>query len=57
MRLDVGGTGRLTTVTWRGVAVPGDTPAVLGAYWYNKSVPYGDGRKRTVRVGDSVEKT
>ena len=56
MRLDVGGTGRLTTVTWRGVAVPGDTPAVLGAYWYNKSVPYGDGRKRTVRVGDSVEK-
>ena len=46
---------RLSTVSWKGVAVPGLTPAIYGAYWYNKSLPAGDGKKRTVRVGNPVE--
>ena len=50
------GDGR--TVQWRGVALPGDTPKILGAYWYNATMPYKDGngtdRKRTVRVGGPV---
>ena len=50
------GDGR--TVQWKGVALPGDTPKILGAYWYNATMPYKDGngtdRKRTVRVGGPV---
>jgi hypothetical protein len=46
---------RLTTVTWRGVAIPGDEPLVLGAYWCNASMQYDASRRRTVRAGDSVK--
>lgn len=46
---------RLTTVTWRGVAIPGDEPLILGAYWCNASMKYDGNRKRTVRAGDSVK--
>ena len=56
MRIDLhGGTGPLTTVTWRGVALPGDKPRILGAYWSNALMPSGDSRRRTVRVGYAVE--
>lgn len=46
---------RLTTVTWRGVAIPGDKPLILGACWCNAAMQYDGNRKRTVRAGDSVK--
>ena len=42
-------------MTWRGVAIPGDKPLILGANWCNASMQYDGNRKRTVRVGDAVE--
>lgn len=54
-RVDHSGTGRLATVSWRGVAIPGATPSIRGAYWLQQSVPYGTGKRRSVRVGDAVE--
>ena len=58
MRLDVGGTGRQSTLSWKGVALPGAEPSIRGAYWYNVSKPYtdanGNDRKRTVKAGDAV---
>ena len=58
MRRDVSGTGRLSTLSWKGVALQADVPSVIGACWYNVSMPYidakGNERKRTVKAGDAV---
>ena len=43
------GTGRPSTLNWRGVVLPGKTPFLDGAYWYNWS-----SGKRTVRRGGAV---
>ncbi len=52
---------RQTRVKWRGFAIPGETPRVLGSCWYDATRPYvdaqGRNRKRTVRVGDAVDLT
>ena len=52
---------RQTCVKWRGFAIPGETPRVLGSCWYDATKPYVDAqgcnRKRTVRVGDAVDLT
>ena len=56
-RMDVTGKGRLSTLQWKGVALPGALPGVVGAYWFNVTVEYDGGgiaRKRTVRKGGSV---
>jgi len=62
MREDISGTGRLSTLQWKGVALPGEPPerpCVLGACWYSVSMPYTDAggreRKRTVKTGQLVE--
>jgi hypothetical protein len=59
MRRDVSGTGRLSTLSWKGVALPVNVSSVMGAYWYNVSMPYTDAKgkecKRTVKAGDAVE--
>ena len=56
MRLDVTGSGKLSTVQWKGVVLPCAEPRVVGAYWYNVSEPYGPGneRRRTVKAGKPV---
>ena len=52
---------RQTRVKWRGFAIPGETPRVLGSCWYDATKPdvdaQGRNRKRTVRVGDAVDLT
>ena len=47
------------SVSWKGVALPGEKQGVIGAWWRSVLLPYkdakGEQRKRSVNAGGLVE--